>query len=158
MERAGVVTRLATEEVLVVGGHAYVMHLPTQRRAQSKEPSSPGINDIGLTVRVTRDEEHVELWIEHPGGHLEVLPPRAHYYALLQLARIKLASERQPQLPELTRGWISVPDLFQWMHRRSSSGRGLDGGCGSACDRCTSRRCESPPVAGGRRAHLVLRA
>ena len=115
MERDGVVTAVHDEDVVVAGRNAYVLHLPDEREVQATRPSSRGIDDIKLTFRVSRDEEHVELWVEHPGGHVEVLPPRAHYYSLLQLARIRLKCERLPEVPEPARGWVSVSELCRML-------------------------------------------
>lgn len=49
-----------------------------------------GIADVGLCFAVSRDEEHVEVTVEHAGGAV-VLEPRAHHYTLLVLARLRLA-------------------------------------------------------------------
>jgi hypothetical protein len=40
-----------------------------------------------------------------------VLPPRAHHYTLLTLARARLRDEAAPDLAEPQRGWVLVDDL-----------------------------------------------
>ncbi|MFT3767771.1 MAG: FHA domain-containing protein [Minicystis sp.] len=107
----------ATEdgEVIQVKGAAYMLHLPMpvastiESRGQVVES-----REVALRFRVSRDEERVEVAVEGPRG-TEVLPPRAHHYALLTLARARLADDGDARLAEPSRGWLPVDDLCRML-------------------------------------------
>ncbi|MEO0602569.1 MAG: FHA domain-containing protein, partial [Myxococcota bacterium] len=61
-----------------------------------------------LHFRVSADEEYVELTVDI-GGETHRLPPRAHQYTLLVLARARL--DDAPDMPESEQGWVYTADL-----------------------------------------------
>lgn len=110
--------RLAADgEVLSVGGQAFVLHLPTPLpvtvQGEGDEPSA-GFQGLGLALRVSHDEETVEVSLRARDG-LRVLSPRAHHYTLLTLARLRLRAREAPHLAEPQRGWVSVDDLCRML-------------------------------------------
>jgi hypothetical protein len=91
-------------DVVEVAGHAWRLELPlalpgtVQARLQLQE--------IGLQLRVSADEEHVELDVLSPAGPLPV-PGRAHHYLLLTLARARLR-DRAAGCGPTEEGWEDV--------------------------------------------------
>ncbi|WP_437760210.1 hypothetical protein [Sorangium sp. So ce1389] len=59
---------------------------------------------------MSRDEDHVEVSVALPRG-AHVLPPRAHHYTLLTLARARPRDQGAPSLAEPQRGWRFVDEL-----------------------------------------------
>ncbi|KYF58679.1 hypothetical protein BE08_15300 [Sorangium cellulosum] len=88
-----------------------MLHLPLAQDATvDANAARPGLVELALSLRVSRDEDHVEVSVALPGG-ARVLPPRAHHYTLLTLARARLRDQAAPGLAEPQRGWRFVDDL-----------------------------------------------
>lgn len=102
-------------EVVRVAGGAYMLHLPVAP-APTVDARDGGMRvaDLALRFRVSRDEERVEIDLEQ-GGELCLLPPRAHHYTLLTLARLRLRDRDERNVPAPSRGWISVNDLCRML-------------------------------------------
>jgi hypothetical protein len=107
-------------EVLHLAGHSFVLHLPVAM-LQTADAAGAGATAsiLALSLRVSRDEEHVEVAVDGHAGP-RVLPPRAHHYTLLTLARARLRDERVPTLAEPQRGWLSVDDLCRSLSMEES--------------------------------------
>jgi hypothetical protein len=98
-------------EVLHVAGEPFMLHLPVACAATLDAADvQPALGEVDLSLRVSRDEEHVEVAVLGPGG-ARVLPPRAHHYTLLTLARARLRDRDAPGLGEPQRGWVFVDEL-----------------------------------------------
>lgn len=70
----------------------------------------------GLSLRftVSLDEETVGIEFSQDGATVE-LPPRAHGYLLLTLARARVADQREPGVPESEHGWTYIPELLDML-------------------------------------------
>ena len=90
--------------VIVVAGRAWVLELPVPD-AGTWAPEARATS-LGLSFRVSRDEEYVELWVE-VGGPPVQLATRAHTELLLLLARARVEDDAHPE-PE--RGWRYADD------------------------------------------------
>lgn len=102
-------------EVLTVQGVAYMLHLPMDAEPTLEERGGkPRVKDVELSFRVSQDEERVEVLVKLPAG-AKLLPPRAHYYTLLVLARARLRDQGDAALPELARGWVAVVELCRML-------------------------------------------
>lgn len=99
-------------EELRVGGVAYALHLPEASVATANAAGLRRLADVELRFRVSRDEERVEVTVVGPWG-AHVLPPRAHHYAWLTIARARMRDRDLPGLAEAQRGWIGVEDLCE---------------------------------------------
>jgi hypothetical protein len=98
-------------EVLDIGGVAFMLHLPAAvLPTVDAGPRRPGLPDIELRFRVSRDEENIEVAVAGPDG-LRVLPARSHHYTWLTIARARLHDRDTPGLAEPQRGWAQVDDL-----------------------------------------------
>jgi hypothetical protein len=64
----------------------------------------------GLKFVVSRDEEHVEMWLVAPDSSEIALGARSHAETLLLLARARLA-DRAQGLPEDEQGWVHMEDV-----------------------------------------------
>jgi FHA domain len=89
--------------VIVADGEGWVLDLPSAT-GSTWETSTllPTLETISLRFAVSRDEEHVEVTVAHPGGAAP-LAVRTHHYLLLTLARAVLADEAASPAE---RGWI----------------------------------------------------
>ncbi len=104
----GGLTPAMSGQLLDVAGEAWRLWLPGEL-ASTVEADGGAVllGESTLCFTVSRDEEHVDLRIEHPGGALPVAE-RAHHYLLLTLARLRLADA---QLPPFEQGWVHHDDL-----------------------------------------------
>ena len=103
---------VADQEVVNAGGVAWRLYLPViSERTRQTDEALPELSITSAWFRVSQDEEHVDLTLRWPGGetHLE---PRAHLYALLTLARMRLAAEDRA---DGERGWIEVDRLARML-------------------------------------------
>lgn len=113
--RDGSCRRLHDREELTSGGRLWRIELPlTWERTSRLEEASIRIANIGLRIRVSRNEEHVEITIRHAGTEIP-LPSRSHSYLLATLARQRVYDAIQPGLPEADHGWIHVPELMRML-------------------------------------------
>lgn len=121
MARGHHVHFVSNAELVVVGGQIYRLYLPSglARRAY-RSATELSIANVKFELRVSQDEEHVEIWLHKGLGETEILPARAHYYTLLVLARARLA-DRERELPLEARGWRSSPELSRMLAVDESS-------------------------------------
>lgn len=114
VETGGTAHLAADGEVVSAAGQAFMLHLPTPVPATVQEDERPAmLEDFELGLRVSRDEEVVEVSFRGADG-LRVLSPRAHHYTLLTLARLRVGS-RGGALAEAQRGWVSADDLCRML-------------------------------------------
>lgn len=98
-------------ETITVGGEAFVLHLPVSPVSTVEAPAAgPSLEDVELVFRVSRDEEAVEVTMAG-----QALPPRAHHYTWLTLARARLRDRDAARLVEPQRGWLFVDDLCRML-------------------------------------------
>lgn len=102
-------------EVVSLAGRAFMLHLPVT--AASTADAAPiafrrGFSNVELRFRVSSDEEQVEVTVDAPGGP-RVLPPRAHHYTWLTIARARLRDRAKEELVEAQRGWVLLDDLMR---------------------------------------------
>ena len=90
-----------------VGEHAFILSLP-QPVAPTVEASTPE-GGRSLRFQVSADEEYVELTATL-GSTPHRLPPRAHHYLLLVLARARLADAAEG-VAEAEQGWVYTSSL-----------------------------------------------
>lgn len=113
-------------ETLFAGGRPWRLTLPTTLPDTRELDNELRLHGFDFRFFVSRDQEHVELALEHSGGRIE-LEPRAHLALLLLLARARLDDARS-ELPESERGWVQRDELPKmlgvephmpnlWIHR-----------------------------------------
>ncbi len=114
IERDGQSYRARDGEVITVAGVSYALHLPAGLPdTVDAKAGQLAIRDVALTLRVSRDEERVEVTLT--GDDARVLTPRAHHYTLLTIARARVRDEDTGALPEPARGWLAVDDLCRML-------------------------------------------
>jgi len=102
-------------EVIALHNESFALHLPTPiAPTLDARGEPPEVRRIGLDLRVSRDEETVEVAVRL-GDKIQVLSPRAHHYTLLTLARARHDDESVAKLPEPSRGWIAVDELCRML-------------------------------------------
>ena len=115
IEIAGSVRIAQDGEVLEIDGQTWILHLPAAAQPTGDAQTAAGDEESPtLRFRVSRDEEHVEVLLDAPGGK-HSLPPRAHHYTLLTLARMRINADKQLDLPETARGWTSVDEMCRML-------------------------------------------
>lgn len=143
LEIDGQARRADDGEVIQAGGESFMLHLPTAATSTiDAGERRPGLAEVEVQIRVSQDEERVEVTVTWPGG-AAVLPPRAHHYTLLTLARARLREDGAGTPHEGGRGWIAVDDLCRalameeprlnveiYRIRQDFSALGLDGAAG----------------------------
>jgi hypothetical protein len=115
VEEAGVLRQLETNTTVVAANTAWTIYLPilADRTVEATRRSrKPSIRESCLRFCVSRDEERVEICLEHSAGTI-ALPSRAHGYMLLTLAR-KLLDDAE-FLPTSERGWIHRDTLAKML-------------------------------------------
>ena len=107
--------RVSHGDDLHIDTQVWRLGLPTISES-TWQPDSTQLALRRLTMRfaVSRDEEHVEVSLLQ-GNQAVALPPRAHDYLLLTLARARLAEQACADVPEAEAGWIYVPDLLDML-------------------------------------------
>ena len=110
MERKGHLHFVSNAELVVVDDQIYRIYLPLEDSRRPTPSALRSIADVEFELRVSSDEEHVEIWLHTAEGETQILPARAHYYTLLHLARGRLG-DRAAGLPREARGWRSSPEL-----------------------------------------------
>jgi hypothetical protein len=108
--------RLAVDQELVrAGSTLFRLSIPTVLpdtwRLESDELP---MHDLALHFHVSRDEDHVQIEL-HCQGRAVRLPPRAHDYLLLTLARMRIADQKDPAISEGDAGWIHPDDLVRML-------------------------------------------
>lgn len=102
-------------EVLTLAGAAFMLHLPaTTESTADAEPAAfrRRFSEMELRFRVSRDEEQVEVTVAGPAG-THVLPPRAHHYTWLTIARARVHDRAAEALVEAQRGWVRLEELMR---------------------------------------------
>jgi len=94
-------------EPVIVAGESWILELPTSSGATLAAGQELVLEDVGLRIAVSRDEEHVELSLLY-GGRSVVLPSRSYHYMLLTLARLRA---RDTDLSPAERGWVDREEL-----------------------------------------------
>lgn len=113
--RDGACRRIADGAELRDGERVWRVELPLMwERTSRMEEAALRVGEIGLRVRVSRNEEFVEVAIRHGNGEI-ALQPRAHGYLLATLARARLRDQALPDLPEADHGWVYVTELVQML-------------------------------------------
>ncbi|MEZ4309828.1 MAG: FHA domain-containing protein [Polyangiaceae bacterium] len=97
-------------EILLVAGQSYKLHLPVAGQRTEDASAASYLDEVALSLRVSRNEEQVEVVLSGRSG-VRALVPRSHHYTLLILARARQKDEDTPSLKEPQRGWRHVDDL-----------------------------------------------
>jgi hypothetical protein len=103
------------DEVVVAGGRSFrfepggAVHATTGPRPKRMTPTS-----IALEFSVSRNEEQVDVVIQHGGNSID-LRPRAHSYLLLTLARARLADQGNAELADSSQGWVDQARLLKML-------------------------------------------
>jgi hypothetical protein len=105
---------ISDEEIVVVGGRSYSVHLPRGviATAAVEPPRNEVLDEWVLEFLVSRDSEHVDLLLRQ-GVHVRTIESGAHALLLLVLARVRLADAAAGVLPEPERGWMHREDLMK---------------------------------------------
>lgn len=111
LEAASEVRSVRDGDRVTVNRSNFVLALPTaiEPTADVDRPVAT-VRHVALLLRVSRDEERVEVVIQTRGTPC-VLPPRSHFYTLLLMARARQRDEAARALPEESRGWLTVDEL-----------------------------------------------
>jgi len=103
---------LGDSEVVLISGREWRVFLPGSEEETRRPRTSARVLQLGLTFRVSADEETVLIELRLPSASV-VLDSRAHNYLLLDLARRRLADDH---LPVAERGWIERTALAHRLH------------------------------------------
>lgn len=99
-------------EVLTLGDGTWELSLPeVVGQTANAGDGLPTPATVSLELRVSADEEYVEVTVTGDGGSV-LLPPRAHHYVLLTLARLRQRDAEAGE-PESEQGWTYRDDLRQ---------------------------------------------
>lgn len=99
------------QSVILAGGRAWRLHLPLPTEETPIVYNGPTLESITLRLAVSSDEEVVEMTVIHRGKETR-LEAREHGYAILTLARLRLAAKDQPVRE---RGWIDRDRLLKML-------------------------------------------
>lgn len=107
---------IADEELVVVAGQAWRIHLPmgspATREPGDADPGEATGDDGALELAISRDGEHVDVWGYRAGTRIR-LDSRAHAFLLVELARARMADSAQAHLVESEHGWIHREELSE---------------------------------------------
>lgn len=109
----GDVATVEDQQVVRVASVDWRLELPPTRADADVSTTVPrtdalrSLDACAMEIRVSRDEEFVEIALRR-GPEVIALPPRAFHYTLLTLARKRIDDEA---LPPAERGWIYADDL-----------------------------------------------
>ncbi len=98
-------------EPVSVGGETWILELPVSGSATWAAGQDPVLESLTLRLRVSRDEEHVEVCLVDEGREI-VLPSRSFHYLLLTLARARAGEASDP---ESERGWVDRDELCRML-------------------------------------------
>jgi hypothetical protein len=98
-------------EPVSVEGETWVLELPVSSGPTWAGTHDPLLEEIGLRLAVSRDEEHVEVVLLHAARQIP-LPPRSYHYLLLTLARLRLGDTADASSE---RGWVEREDLCRML-------------------------------------------
>lgn len=106
----------ASGATVQVEGQTWVIHLPGG--LPPTEEAEQVLEQARLHLAVSPDEETVQVEVI-AGTRRTVLPPRAHHYLLLTLARQRLADAAEGLAPR-DQGWLYQPELCRMLKVRNS--------------------------------------
>lgn len=113
----GTVQPLEDQQLVQAGGRTWRVQLPGIAEGTPQRSLPMSLEAVTLELRVSRDEERVELIIL--GGGQEIrLEPREHGYVLLTLARLRQGDAARP--PE-ERGWRESSELMRMLRMDSNA-------------------------------------
>ncbi len=117
LETAETTIALRNRDRITVAGRSYVFVLGQATPTPSTESCviDHHLREYAMTLRVSRDEEHVDIRLTRD-HELHELPSRACHYLLLTLARFKVADLAEG-LPETSSGWVYLDDLAKQLAR-----------------------------------------
>lgn len=102
---------LAHQDLVLVRGVGWRIHLPGAVQYTDEGGDEPmSVANVTLEFHVSRDEEHVEMRVQHAARTIE-LKPRAHDFFLLTLARVRVADQLRSDLTAAEHGWVYRQDL-----------------------------------------------
>jgi hypothetical protein len=103
------------------GGRQFSLELPplsevagSMARTTDSSKGGATFDLLALEFAVSRDEEYVEL-LAHLPERSVTLKPRAHFYTLLTLARLRMKDAEDASLPESSHGWVHHDDLARML-------------------------------------------
>ncbi|MCG8417477.1 MAG: FHA domain-containing protein [Proteobacteria bacterium] len=103
---------IADGEDLTAADDTWTVHLPVaQERTMRRDSAMPRLGNTTLHFTVSRDQEHIELRVVHPGGVIE-LPSRVYMELLLRLAEERLHDQKNRDISGDDQGWMSVSDVL----------------------------------------------
>jgi hypothetical protein len=115
MESAETTRPVADLELLSLGGTAWRLHLPDALKSTVDLSSvTAALEAVTLSFSVSADEEHIRLAIT-AGNQTHDLGTRVHHYALLTLARQRLADRDDPEQSDEAQGWVYQEDLARML-------------------------------------------
>ena len=109
LETASAYTPVADGAELALGDQRWQVQLPAPLLGTVPAGPALRLDQLALRFEVSADEEHVRIYADHPAGTLEI-PPRAHHYTLLTLARSRLRDRGRGIAPS-EEGWEDVERL-----------------------------------------------
>jgi hypothetical protein len=107
----GALQTLRTGDVLQVDDQGWRIWLPQGVAKTATVGLGPELDTSVFAFRVSRDEEHVALTVEHLGKKME-LEAREHLYLLLTLARARIEDREEPYSEQ---GWIDRDRLTRML-------------------------------------------
>lgn len=103
-------------EVVLVDGQEWTLRLP-QGVVETVDARAPVSEQPRLEVRVSEDEEDIEVWV-HSAGAIHQIPTRRHHELLLLLARARVADLQAVAAgASSTGGWLyydELPKMLNW--------------------------------------------
>ena len=109
--------RVRHDEVIEVDGQQWTLHLPEPVQGTATAAVSARIDTVRLHFAVSRDEEYVELTLEHRGTRTPI-EAREHLYVLLTLARARLEDRERPLAEQ---GWLDRERLLKMLAMDANS-------------------------------------
>ncbi|MFT7518495.1 MAG: hypothetical protein ACI9MC_000627 [Kiritimatiellia bacterium] len=113
LDMADIVCPVENLEVIEVAGRLWRVELPLSMDSTLEVEELPAsVLTSNFCFTVSLDEEHVQLTLTTPVGGEVVLPDRVHMYALVVLARVRLADA---QLSPSEQGWVDRVQLCRML-------------------------------------------
>ena len=113
LEQDGLAAPVADGDLVQVGEEAWVLHLPVGiDPTLAVRATGVELSQVRFLFRVSDDEERVALRLFTPTGE-EELPPVAHLYTLLTLARLRVRDAEEGS--EGQRGWVYADALCKML-------------------------------------------
>ncbi len=97
------------------GGQSWLLEFPSVlEKTWQPDSDQMSLHRLRMCFSVSRDEEHVEIELRQR-RQVTPLPPRAHNYLLLTLARARATDQADDSLAESEHGWVYFPDLIKML-------------------------------------------